>query len=99
MGPGEPQRWGQEAGDEGAPGVGPEERVAGGWYVREGRRLPEAAEVEALMGPWDSDCSLRHMIQVLRRAILNATINSNSGDTADMARSLEILKNCVNLAA
>ena len=69
------------------------------WYVTEGHTLPEAAEVEALMGPWDSDCSLRHMIQVLRRAILNATINGNSGDVADMARWLEILKNCVNLAA
>ena len=29
----------------------------------------------------------------------NDTINTNSGDAADIARSLEILKNCVNLAA
>ena len=61
--------------------------------------LPEAGEVEALMGPWDSDCSLRHIIQVLRRAILNATINSNSGDLEEVKRSLEVLKNCMNLAA
>lgn len=51
------------------------------------------------MGPWDSDCSLRHIIQVLRRAILNATIKSNSGDLEEVKRSLEVLKNCLNLAA
>ena len=69
------------------------------WYVTEGHTLPEAREVAALMGPWDSDCSLRHVIQVLRRAILNATINSNSGDVEEIKRSLEVLKNCMNLAA
>jgi hypothetical protein len=94
-----PQHWCQESVGKVAPWVWLMQTVITVWYVTEGHTLPEAAEVEALMGPWDSDCSLRHMIQVLRRATLNATINTNSGDAADIARSLEILKNCVNLAA
>ena len=94
-----PQHWCEESVGKVAPWVWLMQSVISVWSVTEGHMLPEAAEVEALMGPWDSDCSLRHMIQVLRRAILNATINSNSGDAADMAHSLEILKNCVNLAA
>ena len=63
------------------------------WYVTEGYRLPEAAAEEALMGPWDSDCSLRHVIRVLRRAILNATISGNSDDPQEVTRWLEVLKN------
>ena len=94
-----PQHWCQESVEKVAPWVWLMQSVIGVWYVTEGRGLPEAAEVEALMGPWDSDCSLRHMIQVLRRAILNATINSNSGDPEEIKRSVEILKNCMNLAA
>jgi len=69
------------------------------WYVTEGHTLPEAAQEEALMGPWDSDCSLRHVIRVLRRATLNATITVNSQDPQEVTRWLEVLKNCVNLAA
>ena len=94
-----PQHWCQQSVEKVAPGVWLMQSVITVWYVTEGHTLPEAAEVEALMGPWDSDCSLRHMIQVLRRATLNATINNNSGHPADIARSLELLKNCVNLAA
>jgi len=94
-----PQHRCQQSVEKVAPWVWLMQSVITVWYVTEGHTLAEAAEMEALRGPWDSDCSLRHMIQVLRRATLNATINSNSGDAADMARSLEILKNCVNLAA
>jgi hypothetical protein len=99
-----PQHWCEGSVGKVAPWVWLMQSVIGVWYVTEGHALPEAAEVEAaeveaLMGPWDSDCSLRHMIQVLRRATLNATINNNSGDPDDSARWLEILKNCVNLAA
>ena len=36
--------------------------------------LPEAVQLREVMGDWDSEWSLRHMLQVLRRAILNATI-------------------------
>src|SRR5262249_25600289 len=50
------------------------------WYLRAGYASAEAAELRARMGPWDSDWSLRHMVQVLQRSILNATIDPNSGD-------------------
>ena len=67
------------------------------WYLTEGCTLPEAAEVAGLMGPWDSQWSLRHMVQVLRRATLNATFNSNSSDPVTLRQSLQTLKNCVFL--
>jgi len=40
------------------------------WYITAGRESAAAQELRGLMGEWDSEWSLRHMIQVLRRAIL-----------------------------
>jgi hypothetical protein len=51
------------------------------------------------MGDWDSEWSLRHMIQVLRRAILNATIDPNSANEAELREMAQTLKNWANLAA
>ena len=68
-------------------------------YVGAGHTLPEAKEVEALRGPWDSPWSLRHMLQVLRRATRNATIRENSPDCKDLQQSIRVLKNLVNGAA
>ena len=61
--------------------------------------LPEAQELRERMGDWDSEWSLRHMIQVLRRAILNATINPNSAEEAELRNMVETLKKWANLAA
>jgi hypothetical protein len=94
-----PQQWCESSVQKVAPWVWLMQSVLTLWYVTEGRDLPEAAEEEALMGPWDSDCSLRHVIRVLRRATLNATITVNSQDPQEVTRWLEVLKNCVNLAA
>ena len=69
------------------------------WYLTVGHTLPEALEVREVMGDWDSEWSLRHMLQVLRRAILNATINPNSADQAKLTEMVETLKNWANLAA
>ena len=69
------------------------------WYVGAGHTLPEAKEVEALRGPWDSPWSLRHLLQVLRRATLNATIRENSPDGKELQHSIRVLKNLVNSAA
>jgi hypothetical protein len=55
--------------------------------------------LEALRGPWDSPWSLRHMLQVLRRATLKATIRENSSDGNELQHSLRVLKNLVNSAA
>ena len=51
------------------------------------------------MGEWDSEWSLCHMLQVMRRAILNATIDPNSADEAQLREMTNTLKNWVNLAA
>jgi hypothetical protein len=93
-----PQHWCEGSITKLAPWVWLQQSVIGLWYVTEGSTLPEALEVEELMGPWDSKWSLRHMLQVLRRATLNATININSSDPTTLQHSLQTLKNCVLLA-
>lgn len=69
------------------------------WYLTAGHASAEAKEEESLMGAWDSICSLRHMLKVLRRATLNATINCRSAQPDGIVSFVEILKNCVNMAA
>ena len=60
--------------------------------------MPEAHELREVMGEWDSEWSLRHMLAVLRRATLNAAIKPMSGEPAELLKIIEALKNCVNLA-
>jgi hypothetical protein len=94
-----PQNWCEGSITKLAPWVWLQQSVIAVWYLTEGSTLPEAKEVEDLMGPWDSKWSLRYMLQVLRRATLNATININSSDPATLQQSLQTLKNCLLLAA
>jgi hypothetical protein len=94
-----PQHWSRESVEKLAPWVWSMQSVIMVWYITAGRQLPEAAELRALMGDWDSEWSLRHMIQVLRRAILNATINPDSADEAQLREMVQTLKNWANLAA
>ena len=69
------------------------------WYISAGHALPEAEELREVMGDWNSEWSLRHMVQVLRRATLNATIKPVSAEPNELLKLIETLKNCVNLAA
>ena len=94
-----PQNWCEGSITKLAPWAWLQQSVIAVWYLTVGSTLPEAKEVEELMGPWDSKWSLRHMLQVLRRATLNATININSSDLATLQQSLQTLKNCLLLAA
>lgn len=94
-----PQNWCEGSITKLAPWVWLQQSVIAVWYLKVGSTLPEAKEIEELMGPWDSKWSLRHMLQVLRRATLNATININSSDLATLRQSLQTLKNCLLLAA
>jgi hypothetical protein len=94
-----PQHWCQASVEKLAPWVWSMQSVIMVWYLTDGHTLPEAEELRGLMGEWDSEWSLRHMIQVLRRAILNATINPNSADEAQLREMVETLKNWANLAA
>ena len=93
-----PQHYSQEAVEKVAPWVWSLQSVIMVWYITAGRELPEAQELREVMGEWDSEWSLRHMVAVLRRATLDATIEPMSGEPADLLKLLEALKNCVNLA-
>jgi hypothetical protein len=94
-----PQHWSQESVEKLAPWVWSMQSVIMVWYLTVGHTSPEALELREVMGDWDSEWSLRHMLQVLRRAILNATINPNSADQANLTEMVKTLKNWANLAA
>ena len=89
----------QESVEKVAPWVWSMQSVIRVWYLRVGYTTPEALELREVMGAWDSEWSLRHMLQVLRRAIVNATMNPNSADQAKLTEMVQTLKNWANLAA
>jgi DDE superfamily endonuclease len=94
-----PQHRAQQSVEKLAPWVWSMQSVVMVWYITAGYESAEAAELRGLMGDWDSEWSLRHMIQVLRRAILNATIDPNSANEAELREMAQALKNWANLAA
>jgi hypothetical protein len=94
-----PQHWSRESVEKVAPWVWSMQSVVMVWYLEAGYESAEAAEMRARLGDWDSEWSLRHMIQVLRSAILNATINPSSADEPELRQLVETLKNWANLAA
>jgi hypothetical protein len=93
-----PQHYSREAVEKVAPWVWSLQSILMVWYISAGRTLPEAEELRAVMGAWESEWSLRHMVAVLRRATLNAIIKPKSGEPTQLLELLEALKNCVNLA-
>jgi Transposase DDE domain len=94
-----PHHWCQESVEKLAPWVWSMQSVIMVWYLNAGHTLPEAQELRGRMGEWDSEWSLRHMVQVLRSATLNATINPNSANEAELRNMVETLKKWANLAA
>jgi hypothetical protein len=94
-----PQHWSQESVEKLAPWVWSMQSVVMVWYITAGYASAEAQALRGLMGEWDSEWSLRHMIQVLRRAILDATIDPNSANEAELREMAKTLKNWANLAA
>jgi hypothetical protein len=94
-----PQHGCQASVEKVAPWVWSLQSVLMVWYVTEGRQSPEAEELRERMGDWDSEWSVRHMVQVLRRAILNATIDPNSAGEAELRHMVKTLQNWANLAA
>ena len=93
------QHWSQGSVEKLAPWVWSMQSVVMVWYITAGYESAEARELRGLMGEWDSEWSLRHMMQVLRRAILNATIDPNSANEAELREMAQTLKNWANLAA
>ena len=94
-----PQHWTRESVEKLAPWVWSMQSVEMVWYITAGYESAEAAELRVRLGAWDSEWSLRHMIQVLRQAILDATINPNSAKEAELREMTKTLKNWANLAA
>jgi hypothetical protein len=94
-----PQHFCQASVEKLAPWVWSMQSVIMVWYVTAGHGSAEAAEMRARLGEWDSEWSLRHMIQVLQRVILNATINPNSADQGQLREMVQTLKNWALLAA
>lgn len=94
-----PQHWSQESVEKVGPWVWSMQSVIVVWYVTAGHSLPEALQLRERMREWDREWSLRPMLMVLRRASLNATINPNSADHAELTEMVETLKNWAHLAA
>jgi hypothetical protein len=94
-----PQHSCQQSVEKLAPWVWSMQSVIMVWYLTDGKDLPETQEMRRRMGPWDSEYSLRHMIQVLQRATLNATINPNSASEPQLRDMVQTLQNWALLAA
>jgi hypothetical protein len=95
----DPQHWCQGSIERLAPVVWLLQTMLTHWYLTAGHASAEAEKEASLMGEWDSAWSLRHMLKVLRRATLDATINTNSAQLPDLRVFVETLKNCMNSAA
>jgi hypothetical protein len=94
-----PQHYCRESVQKVAPWVWGMQGVIMVWYLTAGRDLPQAQEMRARMGEWDSEYSLRHMIRVLQRATLDATIQPNSASEPQLREMIQALQNWALLAA
>jgi hypothetical protein len=94
-----PQHYCEESVQKVAPWVWGMQSVIMVWYLEAGHTSDEAAELRGRLGEWDSEWSLRHVMQVLQRTILNTTIQPNSGEPAQLLEIVQTLKNWALLAA
>lgn len=93
-----PQHWCRASIEKLAPWVWFTQSLVALWYLTEGRKLPEARAARRQLGPWDTEWSLRHMLRLLRRATVRATIAMKSSQRRDLQKSIEDLENYVSLA-
>jgi hypothetical protein len=94
-----PQHYCQQSVEKVAPWAWGMQGVIMVWYLTAGRELPQARQMRARMGLWDSEWSLRHMTQVLQRATLDATIQPNSASEPQLREMIQTLQNWALLAA
>lgn len=90
-----PQHWCRESIEKLAPWVWLLQTLVSVWYLSAGYETAEAQQARQDMGAWESEWSLRHMLNVLRHATLDATIKSNSTDPKELANIITVLKNYV----
>jgi hypothetical protein len=93
-----PHHWCQQSIEKLSPWVWLMQTVISVWYITVGRTLPEARTARKRLGEWDTEWSLRHMLRVLRSAILRKTITPTSATKADLHQLLDELENYLNLA-
>lgn len=94
-----PRHWCKESILKLAPWVWLMQSMITVWYLTEGRKTTEAAEERSRMGAWDSEWSFRHMLRILRLAILRDTINRTTGRRSELQKLIHRLENYLNLAA
>lgn len=94
-----PHHWCQASIEKLAPWVWQMQSVLLLWYLSVGHTLPEARAARERMGPWDSEWSLRHVVSVLRTAVLEKTINPKSAKKANWQQLLGRVKKYLTLAA
>ena len=94
-----PQHWCEESVTKLAPWAWSMQSVIMIWYYVDGRHTGDAKALRNLQGEWESEWSLRHMLQLLRHMTLNATINTNCADKAQLQEMVRTLKTWANLAA
>jgi DDE superfamily endonuclease/putative transposase ISC1217 len=93
-----PQHACRESVEKLAPWVWAMQSVVMVWYLSAGHDLPEAQQWRVRLGPWDSEWSLRHMLRVLRTAIVNQTVSINSADDPQVMQMTQLLSNWVLMA-
>ena len=94
-----PQHWCRASIEKLAPWVWQMQSMLTLWYLSVGHKLPEARTARERMGPWDSEWSVRHIVSVLRTAVLEKTINPKSGKKANWRQLLGRVKKYLTLAA
>jgi len=94
-----PQHYCRQSVEKVAPWVWGMQSVIMVWYLTAGQELPQAQQMRQRMGPWDSEFSLRHMIRVLQRATLDATIQPNSASQTQLREFIQSLQNWALQAA
>jgi hypothetical protein len=94
-----PGHYCQESVEKVAPWVWGTQSVIMVWYLTAGRDSAQSQQMRQRMGPWDSEYSLRHMIQVLQRATLDATIRPDSASEPQLRELIQTLQNWALLAA
>jgi len=93
-----PQCWCKESVEKVAPWVWGRQSVILVWDLTAGPAAAEAQYLRERMGAWDREFSLRPMIQVLQRAILNATFTPNSASEPQRREMVQTLQNWALLA-
>ena len=95
----DPQHYCRHSVEKVAPWLWSMQSVIMVWYLTAGQLSAQAEELRARLGPWDSEWSLRHMIQVLRSAIAHQAFDLNSADAGQLGVSVQTLVNMLLMAA